>query len=110
MPPDALRSADDATEVSTAACHAINIARVLSDAASYCVLRVCARAPAEAFWAALRAQSEVPPAIGVLLAGRIRVELTRQEATEALAWASGISGWDSADPKPLFLYDPRAAP
>ena len=26
----------------------------------------------------------------------------------ALVWASGISGWDSAEPKPLFLYDPRA--
>ena len=104
-----LRPADDAAEVSTDASRAISIALVHSDVASYCVLRVCARAPAEAFWAALRAQSEVPPAIGVLLAGRIRVELTRQEATEALAWASGISGWDSADPKPLFVYDPRAA-
>ena len=39
-----------------------------------------------------------------------RVEVTRQEATEALVWASGISGWDSSDPKPLFVYDPRAAP
>ena len=105
-----LRPADDAAEVSTDASRAISIALVHSDVASYCVLRVCARAPAEAFWAALRAQSEVPPAIGVLLAGRIRVELTRQEATEALAWASAISGWDSADPKPLFVYDPRAAP
>jgi hypothetical protein len=78
------------------------------DAATYCVLRVCPRASAEAFWSALRAQSQIPPAIAVLLAGRIRVELTRQEATEALVWASGISGWDTAEPKPLFLYDPRA--
>ena len=78
------------------------------DAASYCVLRVCPRAPAGAFWSALRAQRDIPPAIGVLLAGRIRVELTREEATEALVWASAISGWDSAEPKPLFLYDPRA--
>ena len=80
-----------------------------SDAASYCVLRVCASAPAEAFWDALRAEPEIPPAIGVLLAGRIRVELSRREASEALAWASGISGWDRADPKPLFVYDPRVA-
>ncbi|HEX6698869.1 MAG TPA: hypothetical protein VF080_18805 [Solirubrobacteraceae bacterium] len=78
--------------------------------ASYCVLRVCPRASAEAFWSALRAQPEIPPAIGVLLGGRIRVEVTRQEAAEALVWASGISGWDSAEPKPLFLYDPRAEP
>jgi hypothetical protein len=104
-----LRSADDTAEVSTGAGRAITITRVHSDAASYCVLRVCARAPADAFWAALRAQPDVPPALGVLLAGRIRVELSRHEASEALAWASGISGWDSADPKPLFVYDPRAA-
>ena len=102
--------ADDTAEVSTGPWRAITIARVHSDAAPYCVLRVCASAPAEAFWAALRAEPEVPPALAVLLAGRIRVELTRREATEALAWASGVSGWDSADPKPLFLYDPRAEP
>ena len=84
--------ADDTAEVSTGPWRAITIA------------------PAEAFWAALRAEPEVPPALAVLLAGRIRVELTRREATEALAWASGVSGWDSADPKPLFLYDPRAEP
>jgi hypothetical protein len=101
-------SGNDTAEVSTGAWRAITIACVDSDAASYCVLRVCPRASAEGFWSALRAQSEVPPAIGVLLAGHIRVELTRQEATEALVWASRVSGWDAADPKPLFLYDPRA--
>jgi hypothetical protein len=78
------------------------------DAGSYCVLRVCPRAAADAFWSALRAEREIPDAIAVLLAGRIRVEITHQEAAEALAWAARISGWDSADPKPLFIYDPRA--
>jgi hypothetical protein len=80
------------------------------DAASYCVLRVCPQAAAAGFWSALRAQPEVPRAIAVLLTGRIRVELTRQEAMDALAWASDISGWDSAEPKPLFVYDPRREP
>lgn len=78
-----------------------------TDAASYCVLRVRPAAPADAFWSALRTEPEVPRAIRVLLQGRIRVELTREEATEALAWASGIIGWDSADPKPLFLFEPQ---
>jgi hypothetical protein len=81
---------------------------VSSDAASYCVLRVCPQSPAEAFWSALRAEPEVPDAIAVLLSGRIRVELTRAEAAEALAWATRIRGWDGAEPKPLFLYDPRS--
>ena len=78
------------------------------EAASYCVLRVCPRSPADAFWSALRAQHEVPDAIRVLLAGHIRVEVTREEAAAALAWASAVRGWDSAEPRPLFLYDPRA--
>jgi hypothetical protein len=78
------------------------------DAASYCVLRVCPAASAETFWSAVRAQSDVPHAIRVLLAGHIRVEVSRQEAAEALGWVAGISGWEGAEPKPLFLYDPRA--
>jgi hypothetical protein len=78
------------------------------ETASYCVLRVCPQASADVFWSALRAEREVPRAIAVLLAGRTRVELTRQEAAEALAWASTRRGWDSAEPKPLFLYDPLA--
>ena len=49
-----------------------------------------------------------PPAIEVILSGRIRVELTHQEAVEALLWAAAVPGWASAEPKPLFLYDPRA--
>jgi hypothetical protein len=80
-----------------------------SDAASYCVLRVCPQASAETFWSAVRARHDVPRALRVLLAGRIRVEVTRQEAAEALVWVAGISGWDGAEPKPLFLYDPREA-
>ena len=78
------------------------------EAASYCVLRVCPQAPAETFWSAVRAQRDVPHAIRVLLAGRIRVEVSREEAAETLGWVAGISGWDGAEPKPLFLYDPRA--
>jgi hypothetical protein len=79
-----------------------------TDAASYCVLRARPRAWAEAFWSAAREQDDVPPAIRDLLAGRDRVELTREAAVEALAWAAGIEGWEGAEPKPVFLYDPAA--
>src|SRR4029450_1850361 len=65
-------------------------------AAPACVLRVCPRAAADAFWSALRAEREIPDAIAVLLAGRIRVEITRQEAAEALGSAAGNSGRGSA--------------
>ncbi len=78
------------------------------DADSYCVLRICPAASAETFWSAVRAQRDAPHAIRVLLAGHIRVEVSRHEAAEALVWVAGISGWDDAEPKPLFLYDPRA--
>jgi hypothetical protein len=78
------------------------------DAASYCVLRARPRAWAESFWSAAREQHDVPTAIRDLLAGRNRVELTRDEAVAALAWAAGVDGWDSTEPKPLFLYDPAA--
>ena len=80
-----------------------------SDAASYCVLRVCPQASADTFWSAVRARDDVPHALRVLLAGRIRVEVTHQEAAEALVWVAGIRGWDGAEPKPVFLYDPREA-
>lgn len=76
------------------------------DADSYCVLRVCPAAAADAFWAELRALDDVPDAIAALRAGRIRVEVSRREAAEALAWAAGVEGWATADPKPLFVYDP----
>jgi hypothetical protein len=79
-----------------------------TDAASYCVLRARPRGWAEPFWSAAREQQDVPSAIRDLLAGRNRVELTRDEAAQALAWAAGIDGWDGAEPKPLFLYDPAA--
>jgi len=75
---------------------------------SYCVLRVCPAAPAEAFWSAVRRRDDVPDAIAVLLGGRIRIELTHAEAVEALLWAAAVPGWADAEPKPLFLYDPRA--
>ena len=80
----------------------------METSASYCVLRVCPRARAEAFWSAVGRRDDVPRAIEVILSGRIRVELTHDEAVEALLWAAAVPGWADAEPKPLFLYDPRA--
>jgi hypothetical protein len=54
----------------------------------------------------VREQHDVPWAIGAMLAGRARVELTLEEAAETLGWASSINSWADADPKPLFLHDP----
>jgi hypothetical protein len=72
------------------------------------VLRVHAAASAQAlaWWSTVREQHDVPWAIGAMLAGRARVELTPEDAAETLGWASSISGWADADPKPLFLHDP----
>ena len=46
----------------------------------------------------------MPYAIAALLGGRARIELTREEANHALAWAGSIEGWPSSDAKPLFVY------
>jgi hypothetical protein len=46
----------------------------------------------------------VPPAIRGLLAGRMRVELTEQEAQGALAGAARLAGWNERAVKPVFRY------
>ena len=46
----------------------------------------------------------MPEAISVLLSGRARVEVSREEAERALEWAAHVEGWASAEAKPLFLY------
>ena len=52
---------------------------------------------------------DAPPSIGALLAGRRRVELTSEEAAEAVAWARGLDGWAASEPKPIFIYEPGTA-
>ena len=72
---------------------------------SYYALRVCPRADAPGWWAAARqAMPGAPPAIRAILAGRSRVELTATEAAEAIAWASGLPGWDTNSLTPLLVY------
>jgi hypothetical protein len=75
---------------------------------TYSVLRVRSRASAPAWWSAASERRDAPVAIASLLGGRTRVEVTRDEAVRALAWAAGIAGWAAADPKPVFLHEPAA--
>jgi hypothetical protein len=75
----------------------------LSDT-SYCVLRVRGDSDAHAWWLAVRRRPDVPEAISVLLAGRARVEVSREEAGRALEWAARVEGWASAEAKPLFVH------
>jgi hypothetical protein len=72
---------------------------------SYYALRVCPRAHSPGWWAAARqAMADAPPAIRAILTGRSRVELSAAEAAEAIAWASGLPGWDSSGLTPLWVY------
>ena len=72
--------------------------------ASYCALRVAPGASADAWWSAASARHDAPPAIAALLAGRTRVELSHDEAMQALAWASTVDGWDGSELGSLVLY------
>jgi hypothetical protein len=77
--------------------------QVLVDA-PHAVLRFRPEASAPEWWDAVSQRPDAPPAIGALLTGRRRVELTSREATQALSWAENVDGWAAADPKPLFVH------
>ena len=74
----------------------------------YLALRVCPQA-SPSWWDAARGRRDVPAPIAALLKGRDRVEVTPDEAAKALAWASGVVGWATAEPKPVWLYQPAVA-
>ena len=82
----------------------VMVVTALTERSSYCVLRVCADADAYAWWLAVRRRQDVPEAISVLLAGRVRVEVSRDDAERALEWAAHIDGWADAKAKPVCLY------
>jgi hypothetical protein len=77
--------------------------------ASYLALRVGPYASASSWWTAARQRGDIPAPIAALLNGRERVEVTSDEAAQALAWAGGVTGWNAADPKPVWLYQPSGA-
>jgi hypothetical protein len=80
-----------------------------TEATSYFALRRCPESEHSGWWAAARLRPEKPPAITALLAGRIRVEVSRWDAGEALTWAEGVDGWLAHELKPFLVYphDPR---
>ena len=78
--------------------------------APHAVLRICPEASAPAWWDAVSRRLDAPPAIDALLTGRRRVEVTEQEATQAIIWAENVDGWAAAEPKPIFVHQPGCAP
>jgi hypothetical protein len=82
--------------------------RQVIERSSYFALRVCPRADAEAWWSAARRRHDAPPAVAALLAGRARIELTLEEADQALAWAAQLDGWRESSTKPLTVYPTTA--
>ena len=71
---------------------------------AFYALRVCPKATADAWLSAVRGRHDVPPGIMALVGGRTRVELTPDEAGEAMAWAGRQEGRADAEPKPLHVY------
>jgi hypothetical protein len=47
--------------------------------------------------------------VRALLGGRARVELSAEEAVQAIHWAAQLNGWDEHDSQPLFVYPPLDA-
>ena len=68
-------------------------------------LRVCPRAASDRWWTSARvAFASAPPAIRAIMTGRTRVELSADEARQALEWARGINGWETDGEAPLEVY------
>jgi hypothetical protein len=83
----------------------------VSGSTSYYALRVARGARAGAWWNAVSVRRDAPRASAALLAGRARVELSHDEAQQALAWAASVDGWDGSERKPVMLFPaPDASP
>jgi hypothetical protein len=75
--------------------------------ASYTALRVCETSQAPRWWAAVkRSRDSAPPAVRAVLAGRMRIELTHDDALAVIRWAAQIEGWPAEGPTPLWIYPP----
>jgi hypothetical protein len=72
---------------------------------SYYALRVCPRADAARWWTSARqAADRAPLAIRAILDGRMRVEVSAEEAMAALSWAQTLDGWDAERLTALWVY------
>ena len=75
-----------------------------ADVVPMTVLRASRTDGSAAWWAEAEARApSAPAALQVILRGRNRVELTEDEAVEALDWAKALPGWHDADPEPLIF-------
>jgi len=72
--------------------------------AAYYALRVRPDAVAPEWWAEAHERSDVPRSVRAILAGRMRVEITAEEAVQAIHWAAQLSGWEDHGEHPLFVY------
>ena len=87
--------------------HHLASQRAAAMSPSYHALRVSDSAFSAEWWAEAQARkAHAPTAIRALLAGRVRVELTAREAASAIDWASGLPGWETDGPAPLFVHVP----
>jgi hypothetical protein len=73
---------------------------------AFWALRVRPSASASDWWSAASRRRDAPAAIGALLRGRSRIELSEADAVAALAWAGDLEGWAAAEPKPVFIHQP----
>ncbi len=79
-------------------------------APSYHALRISRDASVEWCEHALKRRGSAPAAILALLGGRTRVELTAEEAADAIEWATRVQGWNDDGPPPLIVHAPRGDP
>jgi hypothetical protein len=79
---------------------------VLAPSSSPWVLRVHPAAADGDWWRAARLRRDTPAPISALMHGRARVEVSPDEANQAIEWAARVDGWSTASPKPLFIHQP----
>lgn len=78
--------------------------RLLARETGMYALRLSDRARGSAWLEHARSAHDSPPAIRAVLNGRLRVELTAEEAWAALGWARKVDGWDADSRPPLWIY------
>jgi hypothetical protein len=78
----------------------------LVENASYFALRRRPGLAADAWWNAVLQRADVPHGLLTILAGRTRVELSRDDTIEALDWAEQRDGTTALA---VYPFDPRTA-
>jgi hypothetical protein len=71
---------------------------------SYFALRRGSGVVADEWWSTVRWRADVPAGVVPIAAGRARVELSQDEAVEALEWAERLDGTAALA---VYPHDPR---